>query len=84
MKYLVLLVVVVGILWWWRWVVRAVMRQQERPQPTRTISDPPATAREEQLVPCARCGVLVPRSEAHLADDGAYYCCDDHRRLGSR
>lgn len=36
-----------------------------------------------ELVPCAHCGVLVPRTEAREAA-GAQYCNDAHARLGPR
>ncbi|MGH8687980.1 MAG: PP0621 family protein [Burkholderiales bacterium] len=35
------------------------------------------------LVACAHCGVLVPRSEARSAA-GAHYCSEAHARLGPR
>lgn len=35
------------------------------------------------LVACAHCGVLVPRSEARAAA-GAQYCTEEHARLGPR
>jgi len=35
------------------------------------------------LVACAHCGVLVPRTEAREAG-GAQYCNEEHARLGPR
>ena len=35
------------------------------------------------LVACAHCGVLVPRTEAREAA-GAQYCTEEHARLGPR
>jgi uncharacterized protein len=35
------------------------------------------------LVACAHCGVLVPRTEAREAA-GAQYCNEEHARLGPR
>jgi uncharacterized protein len=40
--------------------------------------DPPP----EAMVPCARCGVNLPRSEA-LEAGGRFFCSDEHRQLGS-
>jgi uncharacterized protein len=36
-----------------------------------------------ELVACAHCGVLVPRTEAREAA-GDQYCNDEHARLGPR
>ncbi|MEO8718516.1 MAG: PP0621 family protein [Burkholderiales bacterium] len=36
-----------------------------------------------ELVACAHCGVLLPRSEARNAA-GAQYCSEEHARLGPR
>jgi uncharacterized protein len=35
------------------------------------------------LVPCAHCGVLLPRAEVREAA-GKPYCSDEHARLGPR
>jgi uncharacterized protein len=35
------------------------------------------------LVPCAHCGLLLPRGEARTVD-GAQYCSEQHARLGPR
>jgi uncharacterized protein len=37
----------------------------------------------ESMVACAQCGVNLPISEA-LAENGAYFCGEAHRRLGGR
>jgi len=39
---------------------------------------PPA----EAMVPCAHCGVNIPRSEA-LGAAGRFFCSEEHRRLGA-
>ena len=36
----------------------------------------------ETMVPCARCGVNLPRSEA-LEAAGGFFCSEEHRRLGA-
>lgn len=33
----------------------------------------------EMMVPCARCGVYVPKSEAYFKNN-KYYCCSQHLR----
>ncbi len=37
----------------------------------------------EQMVACAHCGLHVPESEG-VHGNGAFYCSDEHRRLGVR
>jgi uncharacterized protein len=41
----------------------------------------PAQSPVEPMVPCAHCGVNVPRSEALEAAD-RFFCSEEHRRLG--
>ena len=52
----------------------------------RALRDPPGEApprepAESHLVPCARCGVNLPREEAREAG-GALFCSEEHARLG--
>jgi len=49
----------------------------------RRSKTPPAAPKPEAMTQCAHCGVHFPRNEA-LSQDGWEYCCEDHRRLGSR
>jgi uncharacterized protein len=42
-------------------------------------SSPPPV---EAMVPCAHCGINVPRSEA-LEAKGRFFCSEEHRRVGS-
>jgi uncharacterized protein len=42
----------------------------------------PAPPPVEPMVPCAHCGVNVPRSEA-LGAAGRFFCSEEHRRLGA-
>lgn len=82
MKYLLLVLVGVGVLWWLkrRWASPSV-RAEKPNAPPHSDTAPPAE-KEEVLVPCARCGVLVPKSMAREID-GRYYCCDEHRQLSA-
>ncbi len=95
MKYLLLLAVVLGVVWWLR---RALPDERERGERTAQRRPwwsrrPPAreepqastrsAVREEALVACAHCGVLLPKSDA-VEGEGGFYCCDEHRRLGPR
>ena len=55
------------------WLVRRALRARRAPPPP-----PPA-----ELIGCAHCGVLLPRTEARAAD-GRHYCSEEHARLGPR
>jgi uncharacterized protein len=41
-----------------------------------------SVAAGESMVPCAHCGVNVPRSEA-LESAGRFFCSEEHRRAAS-
>ena len=43
---------------------------------------PAAVTPAEAMVPCAHCGVNLPRSEA-LEAGGRFFCSEEHRRLAS-
>lgn len=43
-----------------------------------------AAAGIERMVPCAHCGLHIPVSDASLAEGGAVFCSEAHRRLRSR
>lgn len=78
MKYLVLLIVLVLAYGWWRSGRRAHMRQGAAPQqPPQTAKEMPASALD--MVPCAHCGLHVPRNEA-LAQGIRHYCCPEHQQ----
>lgn len=54
-------------------------RKGGRPSPTSA-----ATAADTQkMVSCAQCGVNFPQGES-LSSAGQSFCCEEHRRLGSR
>lgn len=40
------------------------------------------SSRVESMVPCAHCGLNLPRSEA-LEESGRFFCSEEHRRLGA-
>jgi uncharacterized protein len=67
---LLLLVIALVVLYF---LVRGFMRKRSR------SSAPPSS---ESMVPCAHCGVNVPRSEA-LEGAGRFFCSEEHRRVGS-
>jgi uncharacterized protein len=68
-KLLLLVIAVAVIYFLWRGFARKGGR-------------PPAPPPGEAMVPCAHCGVNVPRSEA-LEGAGRLFCSEEHRRVGS-
>lgn len=56
-------------------IVRQGKRGNEKP---RRESTPTANQQPELMLPCARCGVHVPASEAVLGKQGMHYCCAEH------
>nr|WP_281357684.1 PP0621 family protein [Aromatoleum diolicum] len=44
---------------------------------------PRALAEPERMLGCEHCGLHVPESEG-VRDGDAFFCCDEHRRLGAR
>jgi uncharacterized protein len=69
---LVLLGLVMAGVYAWRTLLRlASGAGRERTRP-------PA---KERMVPCARCGLYIPESEA-LAQGALHYCSEEHRLAG--
>jgi uncharacterized protein len=57
------------------WLIRRALARSMKPPPEGK------TPVESDLVPCARCGVNLPRAEAREAG-GRLFCSDEHARLG--
>ena len=55
------------------WLIRRALRGP------RTQNKPPM---QGDLIACARCGVHLPRAEAHVSG-GLLYCGEEHARLGA-
>jgi uncharacterized protein len=68
---LLLLVIAIAVIYF---LVKGLARKRSRP-----AAPPPG----ESMVPCAHCGVNVPRSEA-LESAGRFFCSEEHRRVGTR
>lgn len=60
------------------WLIRRALRTSRRVDPLRKGSP----SQQQDLVRCARCGVHLPRAEAHVAA-GLLYCGEEHARLGA-
>ena len=71
-RLIVLIVIVVAVVWL---VKRALRAAQARD--AQQAAPPPAASQD--LVRCARCGVLLPRGEARMAN-GVLYCSEEHAR----
>jgi uncharacterized protein len=67
---LLLLVIAAAVIYF---LVTGFARKRARPE---------AAPRAESMVPCAHCGINVPRSEA-LEGARGFYCSEEHRRVGS-
>jgi uncharacterized protein len=70
-RFLILILLVVAVMW----LVKRAVRRTESPD---VAQKPPV---QGELVPCARCGVNLPRAEAREAA-GSLFCSDEHARLG--
>jgi uncharacterized protein len=57
------------------WLLRRALRKHDR------AADAPSVKPTEELVRCARCGLLLPRGEACVSA-GRAYCTEEHARLG--
>ena len=70
---LLLLVVIAAAVFW--------LLQSYRRRLPEANNAPEASAKTEDMVRCAQCGVHLPKSESILTQ-GRYYCCEEHRRAG--
>jgi len=55
------------------WILKSYRRRVDRGE-----SKPPAAGGED-MVPCAQCGVHLPRSESITTQD-SFYCTAEHQR----
>ncbi len=78
MKYLLVLIVLVIAYNVWRKqrIDDAAARQQQNPRPQ---PGPPRVT--QSMVPCARCGLMLPKSDA-LEQNGQHFCSAEHRQQG--
>lgn len=82
MKYLLVLLVVMIAIGIWRNNRRDNTRHTPAATPQRSSTLP----RTQAMVTCAHCGLHLPQADAHTQGTHApaYYCSDDHLRLGPR
>lgn len=74
-RLLVLVVLVVAAVW----LIRRALRAPGKDAESSGVSREAKTS--EELVGCARCGLLLPRAEARSAS-GGLYCTEEHAHLG--
>jgi uncharacterized protein len=90
-KFLLLALLIFAVLWGPLSRLRGPKRQApEARQPTPSKAPRPAAPEvrdhAQDIVPCAHCGVHLPRSEALAGPEhgGELFCSAEHRRLGPR
>ncbi|THF64017.1 hypothetical protein E6C76_15750 [Pseudothauera nasutitermitis] len=76
MRTLLIFILVVIAVWWVR---NALRRMSARRGPA---GGKAKKAAAERMLACRHCGVHVPESEG-VRHEGAFYCSEEHRRLGS-
>jgi uncharacterized protein len=64
--------ILIGLLFWL--LVKGLLKSRKR------ADHAPHAGKAEDMVSCARCGVNLPRSEAHL-EAGQYICVDNPQCL---
>lgn len=84
MGRLLILAALIGVVAWWLLGRVARVRRDDVARPdSATKSDRSTPAAVQDMVPCAHCGVHLPRTEA-VAEGIDLYCSEAHRRLGRR
>lgn len=79
MRNLLIFLLILGGIWW----VRRALNRSDSPSPPPGAPTRPASGgAPERMMACAHCGIHVPESEG-VRGGGAFYCCEEHRRLGS-
>lgn len=87
-KFLLLVLVIVAVLWGPLSRLRGPARPApSRPDPRDPSSASRASTTPQDIVPCAHCGLHLPRGDAIAGPEhgrGAMFCSAEHRRLGPR
>ena len=74
-KLLLLALLIVGVVLLVRAGGRAARRRAD-------AAEAPKARGEEDIIPCAHCGLHLPRSEGVPAGD-RFFCSEEHRRVGA-
>jgi uncharacterized protein len=84
MLRLLQLIVLIGLVWLIARSVRELLARTAGPSPQAKARDGTSTRTlAKDFVPCALCGLHVPKSEA-LTDKGKFYCSAEHRDAETR
>lgn len=77
-KFVLVVVLALVVVWW--------LRSLRRVAPPSDAKPPAQPTAAQSIVPCAHCGVHLPRSEAVAAatSDQRYYCTEAHRLAAER
>lgn len=73
------IVVLLFAVWLLSLIVRSSLRRIQRDVESKNAPRRQSTQVAQQMVPCARCGVHVPRADA-VVRDGKEYCSPEHAR----
>ncbi|WP_211165949.1 PP0621 family protein [Azoarcus sp. TTM-91] len=79
-RNLLLFLLLLFAVWWIRRKFAAIGAARRGAQENRRERG--GIAGPERILECAHCGIHVPESEG-LAEQGRFYCCEAHRRLGA-
>jgi uncharacterized protein len=58
------------------WIVISILKNYSR----NVDSEVKKSAKSEDMVKCAQCGVHLPKSDS-IAEQGQYYCNEEHSKL---
>jgi uncharacterized protein len=73
------IIVLLFAVWLLSLIVRSSLRRIQRDVEGKNAPRRQSTQVAQQMVPCARCGVHVPRADA-VVRDGKEYCSPEHAR----
>lgn len=83
MRNLLIFILVLIVIWWVRRALHRLQQGSPRGAARTRARDDADPAQPESMRACAHCGLHVPESEG-VREGDAFFCCDEHRRLGVR
>lgn len=78
---LLIWVLIAALVVFWIFLARKKQQASRKPPPASTSAGRPRPGPDdgEAMIPCTRCGVYLPYSEAVIGATGAPFCSEDHR-----
>ncbi len=73
MSRLIFILIIIALVYW---LLTSYRRRINKPTDPAKPAD---TAKTQDMVSCAHCGVHLPKGESLLVD-GKYFCCEAHSR----